>query len=99
MDSYVVGHHHFKAVWSPVIGEDLLCFRDRNNDYDPRAVGVFKEKQDGQMKLVGRVPREHSEYLCSILADGESVRCTITGRRENKRRRGLEVPCIYHVSQ
>ena len=95
MESFVVGHHHIKSIWTPRIGEELICIRERNNEYDPRAVGVYKET-DGRIKLVGRVPREHSLFLYNILAAGGEVTCVITGKRENRRRRGLEVPCTYY---
>ena len=98
MESFVVGHHIFKEVWTPDIGEMLICLRERNNPHDQKAVGVFKENATG-MILVGRVPREHSEELCDVLIEGGSVSCWITGKRENKRRRGLEVPCMYYTKK
>ena len=89
IDSWVVGHHVFQHVWTPTIGEVLLCQRE-TNAYDQYAVGVYRHGT-----LVGRVPREHSRQLYGQLERNRMVICVITGPRENRRRRGLEVPCIY----
>ena len=90
INSWVTGHHVFQHVWSPVIAEVLVCRREVGNEYDPFAVGVFR-----QGILVGRVPREHSRHFYELLGVGTAIYCTVTGPRENQRRRGLEVPCVY----
>ena len=89
INSWVVGHHVFRHVWTPVIGEVLVCRREAGNPYDPFAVGVYR-----QGTLVGRVPREHSRHFHELL-ERRSIVAIIKGPRENRRRRGLEVPCVF----
>ena len=58
------------------------------------AVAVFK---DG--RIVGHVPRDHAKELSEDLDAGKIVTVQVAGKRENKRRRGLEVPAIYKVTE
>ena len=88
----MVGHHFFKTVWTPVVEEVLSCHHEPNNPYDNWAIGVYRNDL-----LVGRVPREHSSQFYDLLMDGANIVCEITGPRENRRGRGLEVPCTYVV--
>ena len=60
-ESVVRGHHIYKEVWSPVVGELLPVLRESNNVHDRRAVTVFK---DGN--IVGHVTRELSRIFWSI---------------------------------
>ena len=53
---------------------------------------VLKEKE-----VVGHVPRDISKYCTTALLCGGTIKCEITGRRQNKRGNGLEVPCEYIV--
>ena len=92
--SWVTGHHIYKNVWTPVIGEVLQCRREHHNLRDPYAVGVFKSD-----RLVGRVPRELSHRFFTFIRSGGSIEAVISGKRENRRRRGLEVPAVYKLSQ
>ena len=91
MHSWITGHHVYKRVWTPVVGETLNCRRYRGNPVDPTAIGVFKGAT-----LVGHVPREVKEELLVALRQGSVITATITGPRENSRHRGLEVPVVYH---
>ena len=92
-----MGHHHFKDVWSPIVGEVLQCYREENNRYDRNAIGVYKRQGVQSTLLVGRVPRELSSEFARALDRGRSITCTIAGQRENRRGRGLEVPCTYSL--
>ena len=40
--SIVRGHHVYKEIWKPVIGEDLMREREQSNSVDPYAVAVIK---------------------------------------------------------
>ena len=51
----VRGHHVYKAIWNPVIGEVLVCDQETDNDEDSYAVAVKIEDT-----IVGYVPREIS---------------------------------------
>ena len=47
--------------------------------------------------VVGHVPRDISKYCTSALLCGGTIKCEITGKRQNKRGNGLEAPCKYIV--
>ena len=90
--SFATGHHTYKDIWSPIIGEMVLCERELNNQYDQHAVRLIV---DG--RTVGHVPREISRACSYILTAGGSMYGVVTGGRENRRQNGLEVPIKYHV--
>ena len=58
--SMIRGHHIYKSIWTPVVGEELTLQREDSNDHDLHAVAVVK---DGN--VVGHVPR--SVCRCSSL--------------------------------
>ena len=88
LEGVVRGHHIYKNVWTPVIGEHLSLQQEPDNSYDSFAVTVMKEGD-----VVGRVPRELSYSFTSFIQSGGEITCEVTGHR--KKRRGLEVPCVY----
>ena len=88
-NSWVMGHHIYKRVWTPVLGEVLDVRRNRENPVDVMALGVYREGV-----LVGHVPRELRDNFFFYLRKGGTIKATVTGRRENQRKRGLEVPVL-----
>ena len=56
--SVVRGYHMYKDIWTPVIGEQLLCQREEGNPNDRYAVSVLHLST-----VVGHVPR-HMSTLC-----------------------------------
>ena len=90
LESVVCGHHVYKRVWTPFIGEQLtLKHEDNANDW--RAVSVIKIDA-----VVGHLPREVAKTVLFFLKRGDSGVCAITGRR--KKGKGLELPCVYTFS-
>ena len=65
------GHHVYKKIWKPLIGETLVCLHDTRAEakqYDDFAVGVYLvDDQDDGQKLVGHVTIELSFLLCKFL--------------------------------
>ena len=47
----VRGHHIYKSVWTPVLGEELECRKETNNSSDPYAIAVLKTAA-----IVGHIP-------------------------------------------
>ena len=88
--SVVRGHHIYKAVWTPTLGEDLLLEPEDENEHDKYAVSVVRGSDSC---VVGHVPRNDSRVFWFFLKRGGRITCRITGRR--KLGVGLEVPCIY----
>ena len=91
-ESFVTGHHVYKAVWPPFIGESLNTQMEVNNVHDKYAVKILKNQA-----IVGHVPREISRYCSFVLNSGGTMDATVTGARENRRGNGMEVPCKYKL--
>ena len=86
--SVIRGHHVYKSIWTPVMGEVLTVSLEEGNAHVRFAVRVKKERQ-----IVGHVPREFSREIWHFFRHGCWSTCVITGTR--LRGNGLEVPCVY----
>lgn len=92
----VRGFHVYQHTWTPVVGETLLCVRERGNQEDPYAVSVNKERE-----VVGHVPRLISAFCFSFIRRGGTITCIITGTKRYSRdlvQGGVEVPCVFMCS-
>ena len=86
------GHHIYKDIWTPVIGEELTVIPEETNEHDPHAIAVLKDEA-----IVGHVPHELSRILFFFMKRSRSsIVCEIKGRRKHSL--GLEVPCVYKIS-
>ena len=90
--SYVTGHHEYKDIWTPVSGEILGTAMEPENAHDKYAEKVLKENT-----IVRHISRDISKYCTTLLLCGGNIRCEVTGKRQNKRGNGLEVPCKFIV--
>ena len=90
-ESFVTGHHVYKAVWSPFIGESLNTQMELDNVHDKYVVKVSKNPA-----VVGHVPREISRYCSFVLNSGGTMDATVTGAREIRRGNGM-IPCKYKL--
>ena len=88
-ESVICGHHVFKNIWTPRLGEVLLVKQEAGNTHDRRAVALLKADRT----VVGHVPKEFSRVFWHFLSHGGKISCEVTGRR--KYGKGLEVPCVY----
>ena len=68
------GHHVYKEVWMPIIGEVLQCEKEEGNSHDLYAVAV--KKLDS---IVGYVSHTISTLCNLFLYRGGSITCTVTG--------------------
>ena len=92
MESCVRGHHVFGSIWSPTIGEQLVCKRQSGNPQDVYAVAVMRGAT-----VVGHVPRKISAACSIFLRRKGTIRCTVSASRRYSAdlpQGGLEVPCI-----
>ena len=90
-ESVIRGHHVYKAIWMPEIGEILKCKQERGNPEDLYGVSVLKDDT-----IVGHVPHEKSRVVWYFLEYDGTVTCQIIdGRKHGK---GLEVPCMYRFT-
>ena len=88
--SVIRGHHIYKSVWTPHVGEVLIVkCKEPSNHHNQFAVCVLREEI-----MVGHVPREFSKTIWYFLRSGGHGSCTASGPR--KHGKGLEVPCQYH---
>ncbi len=53
LDSVVCGHHVYKRIWTPNVGEQLQLRPEEDNERDPRAMAVLKHGI-----IVGHLPRK-----------------------------------------
>ena len=87
--SVIRGHHIYKSVWTPFLGEGLTIQREEpRNRHDRFSVCVMKGHD-----VAGHVPREFSKTVRYFLRSGGQGSCTVSGPRKNGK--GLEVPCTY----
>ena len=90
-ESVVRGHHVYKRVCYPVVGEILQLSCEEDNDHDRFSVSVMKAEF-----VVGHAPRRLSRTVWYFLRHCGKATCEVTGRR--KFGNGLEVPCLYSIS-
>lgn len=90
MISAVRGHHIYKSIWTPEIGERLLSKRGQGNRHNRHAVAVTK----GRL-TVGHLPADISKICWFFLHKGGSIGISVSGprRRSALVQGGLEVPC------
>ena len=62
IESSLRGHHVYKDVWSPVIGDELPVEVEEHNTFDEFAVAVMKSSN-----VVGHVPQEISKICWFFL--------------------------------
>ena len=106
ISSCVRGHHVYKDVWDPMIGEKLDCRRESGNVQDRYAVAVVRTHVEPKHKrrhkkntviTVGHLPKKISCVCSLFLRRGGTITCEITGNRRHSSdlpQGGLEVPCL-----
>ena len=72
-ESVIRGHHVYKAIWTPEIGEFLKCKQKRGNLEDLHTVSIIKDDT-----IVGRVPREKLRVVLYFLEHDGTVTCQVT---------------------
>ena len=87
-ESVIRGHHVFKSVWTPYIGETLPLNIEEGNSHDPNAVAIMR-----YTAVVGHVPREISRVFYFFLTHDGTINAEVIGYRRFGR--GLEDPCYY----
>ena len=82
MDTYEInrcvrGHHIYKRVWTPVLGEELKCRIEEDNVEDRYGFAVLRESI-----LVGHIPRKVSAACYLFIKRNDCISCVITGKRQ-----------------
>ena len=89
-ESCIHGHHIYKEIRNPCLGEVLQCERDPHNVVNQYSVAVKKGV------IVGHLPRKASRLCSLFLQRGGTIDCIVTGARRHSAdppQGGLEVPC------
>ena len=76
LESCVRGHHVYKTMWTPSLGEVLQCRIESGNAKDPYAVAVTRRNI-----IVGHAPRNISAACSLFLRRTGRIHCTISGAR------------------
>ena len=66
IQSCVRGHHVYKDIWTPFVGETLSCEREEDNTADPYAVAVKKKFGRRMPVVVGHMPRRVTSFNSSL---------------------------------
>lgn len=92
LESTIRGHHVYKRVWTPVIGQELQVQAERGNAHDLHAVCTLHAGV-----VVGHMPREIAITASYFLQHGGRITCEVTGPRKlsSVPNKGLVVPCVY----
>ena len=75
--SCVTGHHVYKRIWSPIVGDKLNCRREINNPHDRWPVVVCKDQT-----VVGHVPRDLSKRFSEMLSAGKAIYAVVVGKEK-----------------
>ena len=67
----------YKAIWTAVVGEELICRREPTNSADRCVVAVLKEET-----IIGHLQRKMSKLCSLFLRRGGSMCCRVTGSRQ-----------------
>jgi len=67
-ESVVRGHHVYKTVWIPFIGEILAVNREEDNSHDCHAVAVYLEDS-----VVGHLSRSISKVSWFFIMHGGDI--------------------------
>jgi len=93
-DACVRGFHIYQDVWRPVMGEELPCETEEDNDKDRYAVAIIKPT----VGTVGHVPRYMSRLCYHFIQHGGEIYSIVTGTRQYSRdlpNGGMHIPCKF----
>ncbi len=48
-NSVIRGHHIYKAIWTPIIGEQLFLKAEDRNEHDKHAVAVTNSEENAEI--------------------------------------------------
>ena len=88
------------SIWTPTIGETLICKREGSNAHDRYAVGCYIP--DSNATLVGHVPKK-IRFMCNLFLRNVNNRitCVISGSRRYSSdliKGGMKIPCTLIFS-
>ena len=94
-ESVIRGYHVYKDVWTPVIGEEMICQCELGNLRDPIVVSLVKGTT-----IVGHVLCKISAICSMFLQTGGIINCYVISSTQYSRdlvQDGLEVPYLQVI--
>ena len=100
--SAIRGHHVYKSMWPPFVGEHLEIERENSNAHHRFAIAVIKVCPTRiTPTIIGHFPREISNIIWHFLSCGREGKCVpvVAERRRHSSlvQGGLEVPCSVRL--
>ena len=91
----VRGHHVYKRIWSPSIGEPFETFCEEENEHNKYAMAVHRNT------IVGHIPREITHTCHFFVKNERQITCEVSGRQQccTAACGGVEVPCLLMFYQ
>ena len=74
--SSIRGHHIYKNLWTPSIGESLSLALESGNSHNRFTVSLVKDE-----RVVGHVPREVSRIFFYFMQCHGTISVEVTGHR------------------
>ena len=73
------------TIWTPFIGESLLCKHEPDKIVDKNAVAIIRTDSMGKGSFVGHLPKNISK-LCTLFlkVPNNRIRAQVTGKRLNR---------------
>ena len=84
-------------MWAAVVGEELVCRRERGNSHNVYAVAVMKDGVVVGQEKIASLARKKLPVTSVFLMNGGTVLCQVFGRRRHSRdlpQGGLEISCL-----
>ena len=75
-----MGHHVYKAIWSPVIGETMRCEREIDKPHDPNAIRLINNGH-----TAGHILKDLTKMLSYCLPSCASINAIVNGQRNGER--------------
>ena len=98
INSCVRGYHIYQSVWTPLIGELLICQTEFGNPSDPYTVAVM---YNNTSIVIGHVLRHISTVCHFFLRRNGNIICQVTEKRSYSLdlvQGRLEIPCTLTFS-
>ena len=81
VDSMIRGYHEYIRIWeNPSVGDSLICEREPGNAHYMHAVSN-KKAIDGEIKIVGYIPRKISVICLKFMRRGGNIQCQVNSAR------------------
>ena len=75
LNSYVRGYHAYMNIWVPLVGEELDCKYESENNHDENAIAVLRDDLLNR-RVVGHVPLIYSAIFRKFLSlSGHKIQC------------------------